>query len=121
MVASSNIAGDITNFVKSPKGIIFLIMVPCFFIIVFEVIKILKIAKEDKKESVEKATADKDGEIEELRRELEALREKAAQQKASAVATAVKEETPEAEPQPAAQDVQTQASDSAEITENSEN
>lgn len=121
VVASSNVAGAITNFVKSPKGIIFLIMVPCFFIIVFEVIKILKIAKEDKKESVEKATADKDGEIEELRRELEALREKAAQQNASAAETAAAEAATEAANETEAQNVQTQASDSAEITDNSEN
>ncbi len=118
VVANSLVVGKAMNFVKSPAGIILLIMVPCFFIILFEVIKIIKISKKDKKEEIEKATADKDGEIEELRKQLEALQKQAATQQVSEQSTEKVAETSTEEQNDRGS--QAEVTDSTEITEDSE-
>ena len=61
------------SLLKSKLGIILLIMLPCVFIISFEVAKIIKTVSSDRKKRNEEEIAKKDDELAELRRQLELL------------------------------------------------
>ena len=68
------------SFLMQPVGIILLIIVPCFIIILLEVLKIAKVLGADKKKREQEEKAQKESELEELRRKLAELeREKTEQ------------------------------------------
>ena len=72
--------GLIMSFLMQPIGIILLIIVPCFIIILLEVLKIAKVLGADKKKREQEEKAQKESELEELRRKLAELeREKTEQ------------------------------------------
>ena len=69
--------GLMMSVLMSTPGIIFLIIVPCFIIIMLEIFKIARLMSSDKKKLRAEEDAKKDSELEELRRklaELEALK-----------------------------------------------
>ena len=65
--------GLIMSFLMQPIGIILLIIVPCFIIILLEVLKIAKVLGADKKKREQEEKQKKDDELEELRRKLAEL------------------------------------------------
>lgn len=65
--------GLLMSFLMQPVGIILLIIVPCFIIILLEVLKIAKVLGADKKKREQEEKAKKDNELEELRRKLAEL------------------------------------------------
>ena len=72
--------GLLMSFLMQPVGIILLIIVPCFIIILLEVLKIVKVRGADKKKREQEEKQNKDIELEELRRKLAELeREKTEQ------------------------------------------
>ncbi len=72
--------GLIMSFLMQPVGIILLIIVPCFIIILLEVLKIAKVLGADKKKREQEEKAQKESELEELRRKIAELeREKSEQ------------------------------------------
>ena len=62
--------GLLMSFLMQPVGIILLIIVPCFIIILLEVLKIVKVLGADKKKREQEEKQKKDDELEELRRKL---------------------------------------------------
>ncbi len=81
VTGKSYLLGVLLSLLKSKLGIILLIMVPCVFIISFEVAKIVKVMTADKKKRVAEDLARKDDELAELRRQLEALQKQNAADK----------------------------------------
>ncbi len=77
VTGQARLLGFVLSLLKSPVGIICVIIVPCFIIILLEVIKILGIVNGDKKKKAAALTAEKDSEIEALRRRLAQLEAKA--------------------------------------------
>lgn len=73
VVGQSYPLGFLISMLKQPLGLIFIIIIPCFIIILLEVIKIIGVAGAEKKKREQEEQAKKDSEIEELRRKLEAL------------------------------------------------
>ena len=65
--------GLLMSFLMQPVGIILLIIVPCFIIILLEVLKIAKVLGADKKKREQEEKQKKDDELEELRSKLAAL------------------------------------------------
>lgn len=70
--------GVVMSFLMEPIGIILAIIVPCFIIILLEIFKIVKVLSADKKKREEEITAQKDTELEELRRRLMELEQRQA-------------------------------------------
>jgi hypothetical protein len=70
--------GLIVYTLTQPVGIAVLIMLPCFVIILLEVLRIVRYVSEEKKKKAQIVTEAKDNEIEELRAQLEALKKQAA-------------------------------------------
>lgn len=68
--------GLFLNFLKSPWGIVFIIIVPCVVIILLEVLRIIGIVNEDKRKKEEKEKQVKEDELNELRRKLAELEKK---------------------------------------------
>ena len=66
-------AGTVLNFLQSPIGIVFVIILPCVIIIIFEALKIAKALGDKKRGELQ---SEKDREIEELRRRLSELEDK---------------------------------------------
>ncbi len=75
--------GLIMSFLMQPVGIILLIIVPCFIIILLEVLKIAKVLGADKKKREQEEKEKKDNELEELRRKLAELEKEKTEQTAS--------------------------------------
>lgn len=73
VVAKSVSLGFVMSLLKSPMGIVFIVIVPCVIIIFFEVIKIFNAFALEKKQKHEEEKEKKDNEIEELRRRLSEL------------------------------------------------
>lgn len=65
--------GVIMSFLMQPIGIIFIVIIPCFIIMVVEIVKLTKALTADKKSKAKKEAAEKDRELEELRRRLAEL------------------------------------------------
>ncbi|MBQ8311202.1 MAG: hypothetical protein IJX80_09360 [Clostridia bacterium] len=65
--------GVIMSFLMTPVGIVLAIIVPCFIIILLEVVKIVKILTADKKKREQEEKEKKENELEELRRKLAEL------------------------------------------------
>lgn len=73
VVGQSYPLGFAASLLKSPVGIIFIVIVPCFIIILLEVIKIIGVFGEDRKKRERETSAAKDEELERLRRRLSEL------------------------------------------------
>ena len=65
--------GVILSFLMQPLGIVLVIIVPCFFIMLLEVIKIVKVIDSEKKSKEDEEKAKKEAELEELRRKVAEL------------------------------------------------
>ena len=75
--------GLVMSFLMQPVGIILLIILPCAIIILMEVLKIIKVFAAEKKAQEEEEKAQKDNELEELRRRLAELEQVKVDQKAA--------------------------------------
>ncbi len=73
VVGQSLIIGFILSIMKSPVGLIFVIIVPCAIVIIMEIMKIASVLGEEKKQKAEEESKKKDDELEELRRRLAQL------------------------------------------------
>ena len=73
VVAQSRVLGAVMTVLMHPVGILLAIILPCFLIILFEVIKIMKAVDADKKSVVEEEKAEKEAELEDLRRRIAEL------------------------------------------------
>lgn len=62
--------GLIMSFLMQPVGIICVIILPCFIIILMEIVKIVKVLGADKKKRAQEEMEKKESELEELRRRL---------------------------------------------------
>ena len=69
----SYLFGVIMSIIMQPLGIVFIIIIPCFAIIISEVIKITKVVGADKRKKEQEEMAAKEKELEELRRRLDEL------------------------------------------------
>lgn len=69
----SYLFGSFLTLLKKPVGMICLVIIPCFVIILIEVIKIINAVGEDKKIRAKKEKEEKENELEELRRRLAEL------------------------------------------------
>ncbi len=67
------VLGFIISLLKTPLGIVFIVIVPCFIVILLEVLKIVGAYTAERKKREQEETAKKDSELEELRRRLAAL------------------------------------------------
>ena len=77
VTGQSRLLGALVSAFSKPAGIILLVIVPCMIIIAFQVMRIIKVVGEEKKE---KASADElkhQNEIAELKRQIEMLRQSA--------------------------------------------
>lgn len=88
VVGQSYILGVIMSFLRQPLSIVFIIIVPCFIIILVEVSKILKVLSADRKKREQEEKAKKDNELEELRRKLAELENQNNQNQAAPEPTA---------------------------------
>ena len=70
VVGKSVAFGNVITLLKSPLGIVLMIIVPCFIIIGLEAYKIWKVVQEDKRQKAEAAMNEKEREIEELKKQL---------------------------------------------------
>lgn len=70
VTGKSVVFGNIITLLKSPLGIVLLIIIPCFLIIAYEAFKIWRIVQEDKKAKANETLSEKEREIEELKRKL---------------------------------------------------
>lgn len=71
--------GVILTFLQKPLGLVLAIIVPCFLIILVEVLKITKMFGEDKRKKAQDEVIKKDNELEELRRKIRELEQHAAE------------------------------------------
>ena len=72
--------GVLMSLLMQPLGIVLAIIVPCFFIMLFEVIKIVKVFDDEKKKKEEEEKAKKENELDELRRKVAELEKLKAEQ-----------------------------------------
>ena len=72
--------GLIMSFLMQPIGIIFVIILPCFIIILLEIFKISKVLGAEKKKREQEEKEKKDSELEELRRKLAELEKEKTEQ-----------------------------------------
>jgi hypothetical protein len=70
VTGQSKILGLIMSFLMQPIGMLLAIIVPCFVIILFEILKITRVLGEDKKKKEREEKETKQREIEELRRKI---------------------------------------------------
>ena len=68
--------GLFLTLIRQPVGIICVVIVPCFIIILLEVLKIVGVLNADKKQRQQQEAENKDNELEELRRRLAELENK---------------------------------------------
>lgn len=80
VTSQAYLLGLIMSFLMQPIGIILLIIVPCFIIILLEVLKIAKVLGADKKKREQEEKQKKDDELEELRRKLAELEKQKSEQ-----------------------------------------
>lgn len=70
--------GFIISLLQAPLGLIFIVIVPCFIIILLEVMKITGVLTSEKKQKEQEDAARKESELEELRRKVAELEGQAA-------------------------------------------
>ena len=73
VVGKSLIVGKLITLMQKPLGIFLVVILPCFIIIMLEVIKIINVIGADKKQKTKEEQQKKEAEIEELKRKLAAL------------------------------------------------
>ena len=73
VTGQSRVFGAVMSFLMQPVAIILLIIVPCFIIILFEVLKIVRVLTSEKKKREQDEKQKKENELEELRRRLAEL------------------------------------------------
>lgn len=73
VVGTSYAVGKVLTFLKNPAVIIFLIIVPCLGIVLFEIVKIIKVFGADKKLRDKEEKEKQQSELDELRRKLAEL------------------------------------------------
>lgn len=85
------ILGLFMTLLRSPLGLIFIVIVPSLAIIAFEIVKLVKLAGEDKKKKEQQEKEEQQNELEMLRRKLAELQQ---EKEAAPDTDAVKDETP---------------------------
>ena len=80
VTSQSYLFGVIMSFLMNPIAIVLIIIVPCFIIIMLELVKIIRVLGSDKKKREQAEKEQKDSEIEELRRKLAELEGKSGEQ-----------------------------------------
>ena len=73
VVGQSYLFGLFLSILREPVGLICLIIIPCFIIILLEVLKIINVLNAEKKKRVQEEAQKKDDELEALRRRLAEL------------------------------------------------
>ena len=73
VIGTNFLFGLFLSIISKPIGAICIIILPCFIIILLEVLKIVRVLNADKKEKEQEEMSKKDNELEELRRQLAAL------------------------------------------------
>ena len=73
VTGQSYLFGLVMSFLMQPAAIILVIILPCAIIILLEVVKIIKVFSADKKKRQQEELAEKENELEELRRRLAEL------------------------------------------------
>lgn len=73
VTGQSFLLGFFISLLQAPIGIILIVIVPCFIIILLEVLKIVGVLTEDKRKREQEEQAKRDGELEALRRRLAEL------------------------------------------------
>lgn len=81
VTGQSYLLGLCVYVLKKPVGIVCVIIVPCLLMIVIQIFRIVNVLGEDKKNKRKEEQANKDDEIEELKRQLAALQNAAAPEK----------------------------------------
>ena len=81
VTGQSYLLGLCVYVLKKPVGIVCVVIVPCLLMIVIQIFRIVNVLGEDKKNKREEEQANKDDEIEELKRQLAALQNAAAPEK----------------------------------------
>ena len=74
VTGQSKVIGFLVYALKSPVGIVCLIIVPCLIMIVFQVMRILKVMNEEKREKLAAEQSERADEIAELKRQIEQLK-----------------------------------------------
>ncbi len=111
VVATNYPLGLLTTAVKSPVGIICIVIIPSLIIMIFEIFRMVNVLSEGKRRAEQEKQAARDAELEEMRRQLEALQ----QQQAQAAEKAAAEEENAAKDAEAA--AETSSEEPAESTE----
>ncbi len=120
VVATSYPLGLLTTAVKSPVGIICIVIIPSLIIMIFEIIRMVNVLSEGKRRAEQERQAARDAELEEMRRQLEALQQQAqAAEKAAAEAenAAAEEAKPDAETSPEEPAESTEEAPAAEVAQ----
>ncbi len=73
VTGQSYLLGVIMTFLKQPIGIILVVILPCFAVILLEILKIVRVFGADKKKREQEEKEQKENELEELRRRLAEL------------------------------------------------
>ena len=73
VTGQSYVLGVLVYALKTPIGIVFLIIIPCFVIITFEILKLVNIFSKEKKLKIEQEKKMQEDEIEKLKRQIEEL------------------------------------------------
>ena len=76
VVGQSYLIGLFLTIIKQPIGTICIVIVPCFIIILLEIMKIMDVINADKKKRAAEELQKKDDELEELRKKLAAMEQK---------------------------------------------
>ena len=81
VTGQSRLIGLVVYALRSPIGIVCIIIIPCLIMIAFQVMRIIDAVNKEKKEKLEEVQNSQASEIEELRRRVEELQQKAEENK----------------------------------------
>ena len=80
VVGQAKLLGFVTSLLQEPVGLILIVIVPCFIIIVLEIMKIVGVYSVDRKKKEQEERQRKEDELEELRRRLAELEKQSNQE-----------------------------------------
>ncbi len=80
VTGKSHFIGLLITAVKSPAGIVGILIVPCLIIMGFEIFRIVSVCTEKKREEERKKNEQRDNELEDLKKQLAALQQSAAKE-----------------------------------------
>lgn len=80
VVGQAKLLGFVTSLLQEPVGLILIVIVPCFIIIVLEIMKIVGVYSVDRKKKEQEERQRKEDELEELRRRLTELEKQSNQE-----------------------------------------